>query len=180
MKYFFVFLAFSVMLLTSCSPQLSTFTRDIYTDQNLTDNDLKKIQFFLSDDIVLYRYLEEGGNYQINEGALRVRNGKKTQEVVIKAGTPGVFVERPKDDHFSISFEQNDDSKFLTFGPNPKNGGYYELLATSWSKRSGTVTYANEKFTTWSDVIPRLLVDLKQTRTETIERTKAGGRRVQK
>jgi hypothetical protein len=168
----------TVLLFAACSPTLTTFTRDIYTEQNLSDSDLKQIQFFLSEDLVLYRYLDEKGNFEINDGSLRIKNGRKTQEVVIKAGTPGVFISRPKEDLFAISFESGDDSRYLMFGPNPKNGGIYELRASEWKKRTGVVTYANEKFEVYSDYIPRLMVDLKKSRTDKYERTRAGGRKV--
>jgi hypothetical protein len=174
-------LLFSVLsvLLTSCAPQLSSFTRTLYDDQRFSDSDLKRIQFFLSEDLVLYRYLDEKGEFEIKEGSVRVRNGRKTEEIIIKRGTPGVFIARPESDHFSISFEEADDSKFLTFGPNPKNGGVYELLASKWTRGTGTVTYANAKFNTYSDAIPRLMVDLKKSQYRSSESTRASGRRVE-
>jgi hypothetical protein len=178
MKANTLFLALSLVFLSSCSKELTSFTRELYEQQNFTDSDLSRIQFFLSTDLVLYRDLDEKGNYQIEDGSVRVKNGKKVQEIIIKQGTPGVFLSRPKSDHFSVAFETGDDSRFLTFGPNPKNGGRYELLASEWNKRTGVVTYANEKFKTYSDAIPRLLVDLKQTRTYDRETSKAKGRRV--
>jgi hypothetical protein len=178
MKTKFAFFALVALFVGACSPTLSTFTRDIYTDQNLSDSDLKQIQFFLSEDLVLYRYLDEKGNFQINDGSLRIKNGRKTQEIVIKAGTPGVFISRPKADSFAIAFEAGDDSRYLMFGPNPTNGGAYELLASNWKKRTGMVTYANEKFEVYSEYIPRLMVDLKKTNYSKLERTKAGGRKV--
>jgi hypothetical protein len=171
-------LAFFALILASCSTPLTPFTRTLYDEQNFTDSDLKRIQFFLSSDLVLYRYLDEKTDYQINDGSVRVRDGRKTQEVVIKHGTPGVFISRPNSDHFAISFEEGDNAKFLMFGPNPKNGGRYELLASDWNRRTGTVTYDNAKFKTYSEVIPKLMVDLKQSRTNTRERKTVGGRKV--
>ncbi len=174
-------LIFAIMTLVcgACSPALTTFTRSLYDEQNFSDSDLKRIQFYLSSDLILYRNLTENNKYQIDEGSVRVRGGKKVQEIVIKAGTPGVFISRPDADHFAISFEAGDDARYLMFGPNPKNGGQYELLASNWDRRTGTVTYANEKFQTYSEVIPKLLVDLRQTRSFTRERSIVGGRRVE-
>jgi hypothetical protein len=171
--------AFFSLILASCSTPLTPFTRTLYDEQNFTDSDLKRIQFFLSSDLVLYRYLDEKADYQINGGSVRVRDGRKTQEVVIKQGTPGVFISRPNSDHFAISFEEADNAKFLMFGPNPKNGGRYELLASDWNRRTGTVTYDNAKFKTYSEVIPKLMVDLKQSRTNTRERKTVSGRKVE-
>ena len=179
MWYKFIFFIAFAALATSCSPQLTPFTRSLYDEQRFTDSDLKRIQFYLSEDLVLYRYLDEKGDYEINDGAVKVRNGRKTEEVVIKRGTPGVFIKRPDADHFAISFEDGADARFLMFGPNKKNDGRYELLASEWNRRSGSVTYANKKFQTYSDAIPKLLVDLKKTQYSQTKRTRASGRKVE-
>ena len=94
------------------------------------------------------------------------------------AGTPGVFLFRPKEDHFAVSFESKDDTHYLMFGPNPKMDGEYMLLASEWNRRAGTVTYANEKFKTTSSEIPRLLVSMKYRNVRRVEERNAGGRKI--
>ena len=54
----------------------------------------------------------------------------------------------PKDDRFGISFNANDDSKYLMFGPNAKNDNKYNLLAEEWKQKYGVVTYGGERWTT--------------------------------
>ena len=46
-------------LFSSCSPQLSVFDRKLYEQQNWSDDELKRIQFYLSEDLTIYRYLDE-------------------------------------------------------------------------------------------------------------------------
>ena len=164
--------------LSSCSPQLSVFSSKLYEEQKWSDDELKKIQFYLSDDLTIYRYLDEEGSSTITSGEIKIVDGRKTEQVYFKSGTPGVFLFRPKDDHFAVSFESKDDAHYLTFGPNPKYGGQYMLLASEWDKRSGKVTYAGKKFYTSSNVIPRLLVNLKKTSYYKTEGRTAGGRTI--
>lgn len=164
-----------LFLLASCSPNLTTFSRNLYESQNWTDEDLKKIQFYLSDDLTLYRNLEKENDARISGGEIKIVKGRKVEEIHFKRGTPGVFVSRPKEDHFAVSFEEKGDDRYLMFGPNPKRDGEYLLLASEWERRSGTVTYAGQKFRTISDDIPRLLVNLKRTGYhQTKERTVSG------
>lgn len=169
------FLAFS---LVSCSPRLTPFTRDIYESGNWSDADLKKIQFYLSEDLVLYRNLEKDGQATISGGEIKIVDGKRVEQVRFRSGTPGIFLQRPKEDHFAISFESGDDTRFLMFGPNPKMGGEYALLASEWNRRTGKVTYAGEKFSTSSPEVPRLLVNMKYKKTREVKSREASGRKV--
>ena len=165
-------------LLSACSPQLSVFNRKLYEEQKWSDDDLKRIQFYLSDDLTIYRFLDEEGGATITSGEIKIVDGRKTEQIYFKSGTPGVFLSRPKDEHFAISFEDKDETHYLTFGPNPKYGGQYMLLASEWDKRSGKVTYAGKKFYTSSAEIPRLLVNLKKVSYNKTEGRTAGGRTV--
>ncbi len=168
-----------ILLSTGCSPKYTPFTRNIYENHNWTDADLKKVQFYLSDDLIIYRNLDETDGIQINSGEITLENGKKIQKIRFKKGTPGVFISRPKDDHFAISFENKGDEHYLMFGPNPKRNNHYTLLASEWNRRSGKVTYSGAKFQTISDEIPELLVNMQYKRYRTVESHTADGRRVE-
>jgi hypothetical protein len=165
-------------LFSSCSPQLSVFDRKLYEQENWSDAQLKRIQFYLSEDLTIYRYLDEEGGTTITSGQIKMVDGRKTEQIFFPQRTPGVFLFRPKDEHFAISFEDKGDSYYLTFGPNPKYGGQYMLLATEWDRKSGKVTYAGKKFHTSSAEIPRLLVNLKREYRNTTEGRTAGGRTI--
>lgn len=173
-----LFFLTAAALLSACSPQLSVFNRKLYEEQKWSDDDLKRIQFYLSDDLTIYRFLDEEGGATITSGEIKIVDGRKTEQIYFKSGTPGVFLSRPKDEHFAISFEDKDETHYLTFGPNPKYGGQYMLLASEWDKRSGKVTYAGKKFYTSSAEIPRLLVNLKKVSYNKTEGRTAGGRTV--
>ncbi|MEM0995250.1 MAG: hypothetical protein AAGI49_19620, partial [Bacteroidota bacterium] len=137
------------ILLTSCSPKLTPFTQRLYKENDWSEAELKRIQFYLSEDIVLRR-VAESSRSRIEDGEIRVINGGKTEKVVIRRGTPGVFVFTPKADRFAISFESGDD-RYLMFGPNPKASNRYLLLASEWKKRGGMVTYGGKRYRVDSD-----------------------------
>lgn len=175
----FLGLLAAIFLFSACSPQLTPFTRDLYDKHHWSDTELKGIQFYLSDDLVIYRNVDELDEVKISGGEIKMVDGQKVEEVRFRAGTPGVFLSRPKEDHFAISFEEGDDTRYLMFGPNPKRDGQYMLMASEWNRRSGKVTYAGAKFQTASDEIPRLLVNMKYRNQSTVEKRKASGRRVE-
>ena len=174
---FFLFLALFGFLMTSCSPRLTPFTQRLYEESNWSKADLKRIQFYLSEDIKLKRALS-GGTSEIINGKIKIEDGRKIEEVVIPKMTPGVFLFSPKDNRFAISFEDSD-ARFLMFGPNPKAGNRYVLLASEWQGRTGKVKYDDK---TWrvsaDDAIANLMVDLKKIRKVTVNSRTAGGRKV--
>jgi hypothetical protein len=178
MRYQKLFFFATICTMFSCSPTLTPFTRNLYDKNNWSDSDLKRIQFYLSDDLIIYRNIEEGSS-QINGGEIKMVDGRKTEQIKFKSGTPGIFLSRPKEDHFAVSFEDGDDTRYLMFGPNPKRNGEYTLLASEWNRKSGKVTYAGEKFNTSSYEIPQLMVNMKYKNSRTVENRKAGGRRVE-
>lgn len=178
MQRVYLFSLLAAGLFSSCSPQLSVFNRKLYEEQNWSDDQLKRIQFYLSEDLTIYRFLDEESGAIITSGEIKIVDGRKTEQIYFPNGTPGVFLFRPKDDHFAISFESKGDTHYLTFGPNPKYSGQYMLLASEWDKRSGKVTYAGKKFYTSSREIPRLMVNLKRVNKSTTEGRKVGGRTV--
>jgi hypothetical protein len=164
---------------TSCSPILHPFTANTLRDVSNSDDNLKKIQFYLSEDVVIYRDATHAKG-DIIAGKIKIVQGREVEEVRIRRGTPGVFLFRVKDDKFAVSFDEGNDKRYLTFGPNPKRGGTYVLLATDWQDRQGKVHYDEKVY--WAagaSAFAALMVDLdKVRRTETLSRV-AGGRKVQ-
>jgi len=155
---------------------LSYFTDNLYADYSWSEDDLKRIQFYLSSDIILYR---EASSDQvgISEGKIIIRDGRKLEEIIFKKGTPGLMLFSPKENRFAISFDEND--KYLMFGPNEKVGGRFVLLAKDWKKRTGKVTYGGETFYTSSaSAFSALLVDLDNVGRTNYKVKKVKGRTV--
>ena len=163
--------------MASCSKTLTSFTERMYDQQGWSEQQLKKIQFYLSDDIVLWR--DAGSSKSaLDNGTIKIIDGRKVQEVVFKEGTPGVFVFSPKKDQFAISFEATDD-RFLMFGPSDKWSGRFVLLAKEWKKNRGKITYNGKIWNTSTEsAYATLMVDLKKANKTQYNSKTVSGRKI--
>lgn len=177
MRAFFLLL-FGVSLLTSCTPSLSSFTKEMYEDNNWSEEELRQIQFYLSQDIVLHRQ-RKGTRSVIQDGAIKMEKGREVEEIRIPKGTPGVFVFSPKKNRMAISFEEGKENRYLMFGPNPKAGDRFVLLASEWEKRRGKVRYDDSYYWVSADnALAGLLVDLKRINKVKVKTQVASGNKV--
>ena len=166
-----------VGLLSSCSPSLNYYTESMHDDYRLSEAELQSVQFYLSNDIVLYRDLGVNES-KIKEGKIKIVDGRKVEEIIFPKETPGVLMFSPKQDRFAISFEEGEDS-FLMFGPNKKAGGKFVLLAKEWDRRVGKVTYKGKTYKTNSQsAMAALLVDVDKARKVSRKTKKVKGRKV--
>ena len=172
-----LFFTLAVLIFASCSSRLRPFTQKLYDDFSWSENELQRIQFYLSDDIRLWR--DSGVERStIRNGKIRVVDGREIEEIIFKKGTPGVILFSPKTNRFAVSFDDDDD-RYLMFGPNPKRDGRYVLLAKEWDRRSGKVTYGGETFNTDpGSSYATLMVDLDAARKRTYSKETVSGRRV--
>ncbi len=175
-KQLFFFSLLSALFI-GCSPRLTPLTQDVMEEYKLGPEELKQIQFYTSQDIVLSRRAESG-DLRIKSGKIKIVEGEKVEQVIIPAGTPGVFVFSPKSERIAVSFEK-DDRHYLVFGPNPKRGDRYSLLGKKWKRSGGKVTYGDA--TWWTPVessYATLLVDLRKARKIKLKQRRIQGRRV--
>ncbi len=173
----FAFALLGLFMLSSCSSRLTYFTQDLQNQYRWSDDELRKIQFYLSRDVVLKRELT-GGSSDIVSGKIKVEDGRRIEEVVIRKGTPGAFIFSPKSERFAVSFEDNDDN-FLMFGPSPKYSDRFVVLASDWDRRSGEVTYGGKKWRVSSEAAyAALLVDLRKISKVDVNSRVAKGRKV--
>ncbi len=177
MRQFQIIFLLIVVGLMSCSPRYSFFTHDLYENQKWTQEDLRRIQFFVSRDILLTRSFQEGQT-RIAEGKILIKNGQRIEQVVIREGTPGVLIFMPRDDRFGISFE-SDDEAYLMFGPNPKYHNRFALLAQDWDRTEGKLHYRGNVYTVPAgSAFASLMVDLRKTGDTRHDRHVAQGRRL--
>lgn len=173
-----VLIAVILLTLGACGPTLTPFTERLYEQNRWTQEDLKRIQFYVSNDIVLRRDFASTDS-RIEGGTIRIEGGKQIEEVVIRSGTPGVFLFSPKSERFAISFEEGGDERYLMFGPSPRAGGRFVLLASDWERREGTVTYEGRRFKVDTDsAYSSLMVDLKRSNSIAKKSRTASGRKV--
>lgn len=171
-----LFLALLVATLASCSPRLTPFTANLRNEYQWSEKDLEKIQFYLSEEIVLWREINDG-DAKIDDGAIKVRNGKKVEEIRFPKRTPGVFIIEPRTNNFGIAFE-NGNSKYLMFGPSKKRADFV-LLAADWSKDVGRISYGDRIYYTTDDsAFARLMVDLRAAQKLSVKRKTVEGRKI--
>ena len=181
MKKILPFLPLFITLLfaASCGPELRPFTTNLLKEGAWSDTNLKQIQFYLSDDVVIRRKLTEGSS-EITSGTIKIVKGEKMEEVRIPHGTPGVFLFRAKDDHFAIGFDGSSDKRYLMFGPNPKQRGTYVLLASEWQDRQGKVRYDDKFYFSNPDAAwANLMVDVKKIKHVEVSSNTVKGRKIE-
>jgi hypothetical protein len=132
--------------MSACSPRYTPFTQRLYDEHRWSETELKRIQFYLSNDLVLRRELG-GTNVQIVSGEIKVRDGRKVEEIFIRQGTPGVFLFSPKENRFAISFESGaTNNRYLMFGPSARLNDRFTILGAEWDRQGGTVTYDGQQY----------------------------------
>ncbi|MDN5214158.1 hypothetical protein QQ020_18925 [Fulvivirgaceae bacterium BMA12] len=161
----------------SCTPQLVPYTARVQGETGLGEAELKKVQFYNSDRIVLFR--EVGKNTtEIVSGEIKIVDGKQIEEIVINPLTPGVLVNSADGKRFGISFEQGPD-RYLVFGLNPRKAGTYSIYGRDWRNHIATVDYDGKEF----KLAPQssesiLLVNLKKLNGLKVNSRTARGRSV--
>ena len=137
------------MALTGCSSSkvsranLVPFTKDLRQKLEKENIDLKQVQFYVDQKLILDRNLGDQ-KIQVTSGVVQLENGKYINQVIVPAFTPGVC-ESAAGDRLLISFEKGNNN--LPFGP---GSGYtfneYSLYGTEWRNGTTAVTYDSNKF----------------------------------
>ena len=172
-----LFYSLTILILSSCSSKLRYFSQDMYDSYRWDEDQLKSIQFYVSDDIVLWRKISDQ-DARIKDGKIRVMDDSEVEEVIIRKGTPGLVMFIPKRNNFAISFDKRD-KNYLMFGPNPKARDRYVLLAKDWNKRQGKVRYGGFTYNTESEsAYASLMVDIKSAKKIKYKSNTASGRKI--
>lgn len=172
-------LILAVVLIASFSAckNLVPYSNALREQNGWSDAQVKKIQFYTSREIVLQRQLSQGETV-ISGGKIRMKDGKKIEEIIIQRGTPGIATSIPSKDRIEVSFEK-DDNHFLRFGINPNANKKFTLLASEWNNGIGKVSYNNQAYYTSPDAaFTALLVDLRKIQKTELNQRVAGGRKV--
>ena len=164
-RIFTVILCFtSLTFLFSCSSSRKIsnyvpFTRDLKQKLEKENIDLKQVQFYVDQKLVLNRNLGDQ-KLVVTSGVVKMENGKYINEVIIPQLTPGVL-EDMNNDKLLVSFEKG--SNNLAFGPGSGSTfNNYVLYGTQWQNGTTLVDYDSNKFRarcgSCSDVASALLV----------------------
>lgn len=100
------------MILMGCGKP--AFTEAVRARYALTDQEIRRLQLFTSDEIVLRREVVEQEKTR-SGNALAIRDGVKVEEVIIPARTPGVAI-RVEGERILVSFSREHPDHALWFG----------------------------------------------------------------
>lgn len=138
------------VVLTACaSVDRSGVDRIPFTDElrdryALTDQEVRSLQYWVSDDIRLER-LTATGSRDVQHGRLIERGGEITDSILIPRGTPGVAVGQGRD-WVAVSFEPGSylyfssrhDGRHVLANPADSDTRYY-LWSQDWTTGPGIV-----------------------------------------
>lgn len=144
MKTLRTILVLSIVMLVaaSCSNKVP-YTTYLANKYQLTESDLKKIQFYTSEDIILSTN-ESSSKMGTEKGEVVISSNTSQDQIIIKKGTPGILEKQVGTDKMSISFEVGE-GKFLVFGSNGQREPF-KLQAENWNGGVGKLTYAGKTY----------------------------------
>ena len=133
-----------LFFLSSCSPKIP-FTQTVRDQYQLTPEEIKGIQFYLSDPITLRRGETNDQQKTTEEGKLIIQSGRTIDQVTIKAKTPGAVDVVADNKTLKVAFEDGAE-KSLVFSSENNRNGYYSLRALKWNNDKGEVNYGGQTF----------------------------------
>ena len=137
---FLVAVFFTSMLISSCS-SLIVFTDEIRDNLEKNDLDVKKVQFYNSDKIIIKRNLSKEET-QIAKSTIKLKNGQYFEEIIIPKHTKGIAIDEEYK-YLNIAFESGE-NRYLRFTLNDDNN--YQISADSWKDDYGCINYDTTKY----------------------------------
>ena len=123
--------------------KLIPFTQELYSKLYQYGLDIKKVQFFIDQKIVLSRVLDSA-KASVSSGIIRFQSGRYINEIIIPAQTPCVL-ENYDSESLDVSFEAgNNTIKFVTNQPGSIE--YYIFSGVNWENGTAEVTYDNNVY----------------------------------
>jgi len=127
--------------LGGCATNRIPFTHEIRSQYRLTDEEVRNLQFYVSDSITLRRELTAKDRQVTGAHVLALTSGKMIEEVVVEKSTPGVAVALSRDT-ISVSFDVGSQLDFSlrageTTSPPPAAGAPYAQPPDPFPASSG-------------------------------------------
>ncbi len=137
-----VILAVGMLSLSACSSKIY-FTQAIRDQYKLTPEELKGIQFYLSDEIILRRGETNENQKSTEDGKLIVQSGKNIEQLVFKPNTEGGVEQVVDSKGMTVAFEEGA-GNYLVFSSARNRNGLYTLQAMTWENGRGKVSYGDD------------------------------------
>lgn len=155
-----------VFTLSSCSLNRMLLTVDTKQQIEKAGVDIKEVQFYNSEEIILARQLNKE-ELKVAEGKVRIENGKNIDEIIIPANTPGIC-ELNDEKTLKVSFDAGD-GKTIPFlverkGDVVTSGSYFKIGAKKWvrtnrGRKVGKLDYEGQVYNIVRGAESRLMID---------------------
>ena len=143
--------------------ELVPFTYQLQIKNRLTEDELKKLQYYVSDTITLNREVTSIDPNQIINGKLISKSGKIIDEVIVNALTKGIALGNSKF-VIAISFEEGNSFNFGVVDEFDQRA--YGLFARSWSGKIGIIDFAGFQYSAINESYKAtLLIDAESLNT---------------
>lgn len=130
-----------IMTSVGCSPQYIRFTQELRDDVKLSDQDLKKLQYYVCPKLLIERSVSSSET-KITGGKLIRKSGQLVHQVLVPKWTPGLVI-YSIDRYVDVSFEKGTD---IAFGVDVgESRGNYRILGTN-SNGTFEVTYDGNQY----------------------------------
>ena len=138
-------LSIGAITLFSACQSLTPFSNSVRTKYNLDEAKLKKMQFYISDDIMLQRGEKAENAQELDkDGKLVVSTSASLDNITVDGKTPGVCVKVIDGNKIAVSFFDSDD-QYLVFG-DPNNRGKYYLMGADWKNGKGKINFGGKTY----------------------------------
>lgn len=121
------------------------FTKELFLRLKAYNIDVRKVQFFVDQQIVLTRYLDQT-SASVTAGVVKFMSGKTVNEIVIPQYTPCV-VDSVDIDGFRVSFEKGSQNIFKFI--NSRNSVFpdnYVFAGTNWKDGGADIIYDKQTY----------------------------------
>ncbi len=172
-----ILFALAAIFISSCATKLP-FSTQVREKYKLNEMELSKLQFYLSDDIVITKGSAVKGGKTMEDGELVISSESMKDKIIFKQGTEGLFESIPGTNKIAIRFEVGE-GKYLVFGAkNPKSP--YSLQAQDWKSNGvGVLQYGGETYhASISSGNAYLMFKLKRSQKHTEKQHVVGGMKV--
>jgi hypothetical protein len=136
--------AFALFSLVSCAPKVP-FTQQIRDQYKLSPEEMRSIQFYLSDPVILRRAEESVSEKKTDEGKLVIESGRSFDQLTFKANTPGIADGIVDANTLKVSFEDGAE-KYMVFSSTQSRSGNYYLKGIIADNGRMKINYAGQSW----------------------------------
>lgn len=132
------------LVLIGCGNNKIAITKKLRDQYQLSNHELSRLQFYISDELVLKRVQDISKPRLVRDGRLVTEDVKFEDKVVIKEDTPGVAVYvNPEANLISVSFEEGFSLPFKVNGTR----GHYRFVRNDSNHHRAQYTFFNVPYT---------------------------------